>query len=46
MGMYGVSEFGLGGARERCLAGGMDDYIGKPVKFKDLNEAMRQWAED
>lgn len=38
LGMYGVSEFSLGGARERCLA--------KSVKFKHLNEGMRKWAED
>jgi CheY-like chemotaxis protein len=34
----------IGGARERCLTAGMDDYISKPVKFESLVEALRKWV--
>jgi signal transduction histidine kinase len=31
------------GAREKCIAAGMDDYIAKPVRLDDLLEALRKW---
>jgi len=34
----------LDGARERCTAAGMDDYISKPVKIETLTEMLRKWA--
>jgi CheY-like chemotaxis protein len=33
----------LTGARERCVAEGMDDYISKPVRLEDLTRAIRKW---
>jgi CheY-like chemotaxis protein/anti-sigma regulatory factor (Ser/Thr protein kinase) len=32
------------GARERCLAAGMDDYVAKPVTPEALDEVLRRWA--
>jgi two-component system sensor histidine kinase/response regulator len=31
------------GAREKCIAAGMDDYIAKPVRFEKLVEALQKW---
>jgi two-component system sensor histidine kinase/response regulator len=31
------------GARERCLAAGMDDYIAKPVRPDQMIEALKKW---
>ena len=32
------------GDRERCLAGGMDDYVAKPVTPDTLDAALRRWV--
>ncbi len=31
--------------RERCLEGGMDDYVSKPIQPRDINEAIQRHTE-
>ena len=31
------------GDRERCLAAGMDDYVAKPIRPKDLQTVLDAW---
>jgi len=34
----------MDGARARCLAAGMDDYVMKPVRLDEMIEALKKWV--
>jgi len=38
--IIGVTAHALQSDRDRCLEAGMDDYVTKPIKAKDLVAAM------
>jgi two-component system, sensor histidine kinase and response regulator len=38
--IFAMTAHAMKGDRERCIAGGMDGYITKPVRFSDIEETL------
>ncbi len=38
-----ITANALQGEAERCLAGGMDDYLAKPVELQALKRTLEKW---
>lgn len=38
-----LTAFAMAGDRERCLECGMNDYLSKPIKPKDLSDVLEKW---
>jgi len=39
-----MTAHAMAGDREKCLASGMDDYLAKPVRPKDVRDMIEKWG--
>ena len=39
-----MTAHAMQGDREKCIAAGMDDYLAKPVRPKDVRDMIEKWA--
>jgi two-component system, chemotaxis family, sensor kinase Cph1 len=43
--VIGVTAYAMMGDRQKCLQAGMDDYLSKPIKLRDLSEMLEKWLQ-
>lgn len=39
-----LTAFAMKGDRERIIAAGCDDYVSKPIRYKEFLETVQKWA--